>query len=426
MCDARCAMIEDISRKRWFMGKGQAIRQVSEMDSAEIAGVQLQILKVEFENGTSDLYATMSDESKAGALLAEGFGSVAAIQAYKARNGFFKFQQFAELDRVSLATATPLGAEQSNSAFYVKGKYFFKMFRRLQAGIHPEQEILSQLNATHFDGVPQLLGFIEYQDYTASYAIGILENHIEDATSAWDLMVRTPSEKTQSGSQNFFADAALELGRTTAQMHKALKDLDGTAPRAEEVPFDKLIALLQANGKQDLVARVEKLKLQTQEEIPGLARDDKQKASASRCTEDPRFLVPQRIHGDYHLGQLLYKDGKFIVLDFEGEPTRTLEYRRRFRSPAADIAGMLRSFAYASAVRQNNATEKCRGGKEFEQFTAEAFLQGYSRESGISVAQLKEEASPYVLGKAIYEACYELEYRPDWFWIPEAALKSGL
>ena len=114
---------------------------------------------------------------------------------------------------------------------------------------------------------------------------------------------------------------------------------------------------------------------------------------------------------------MLYKDGKFIVLDFEGEPTRTLEFRRRLRSPAADIAGMLRSFAYASAVR---------GDKEFEQVTAEAFLQGYSRESGIPVPQLKEEASPYVLGKAIYEACYELEFRPDWFWIPERALKSGL
>ncbi len=413
-------MHSDISTKRWFMGKGQAIRQVSEMDSVEIAGVQLQILKVEFENGTSDLYATMSDESKAGALLAEGFGSFAAIQAYKARNGFFKFQRFAELDRASLATATPLGAEQSNSAFYVKGKSFFKMFRRLQAGIHPEQEILSQLNATHFDGVPQLLGFIEYQDYTASYAIGILENHIEDATSAWDLMVRTPSEKTQSGCQNFFADAALELGRTTAQMHKALKDLSGTAPRAEEVPFDKLIALLQANGKQDLVARVETI-AKSATDIDSIAP-----VGHSRMTDTSKILVPQRIHGDYHLGQLLYKDGKFIVLDFEGEPTRTLEYRRRLRSPAADIAGMLRSFAYASAVRQNNATEKCRGGKEFEQFTAEAFLQGYSQESGISVAQLKEEASPYVLGKAIYEACYELEYRPDWFWIPEAALKSGL
>ena len=424
------ATIDFISEKRWFMGKGESIHQISELDSAEIAGVQLQILKVEFENGTRDLYATLNDESKTGALLAEGFGSFAAIQAYKARNGFFKFQRFAELDRASLATATPLGAEQSNSAFFVKGKSFFKMFRRLQPGIHPEQEILSQLNATHFDGVPQLLGFIEYQDNAASYAIGILENHIENAISAWDLF-----SDAQNTDFDFFAETALKLGRTSARMHKALKDLSGTAPQAEEIPYAKLAALLKANGKEDLVARVEKLKLQTQEEIPGLARDDKQKASASRCTEDPRFLVPQRIHGDYHLGQLLYKDGKFTVLDFEGEPTRTLDYRRRLRSPAADIAGMLRSFAYAAAVRKANAARDCHAPlqgarnddrKNFEQITAEAFLKGYSEESGFSVEFLKKEAQPFIWGKAIYEACYELEYRPDWFWIPEAALKNGL
>jgi predicted trehalose synthase len=391
------ATIDSISEKRWFMGKGESIRQIRELDSAEIAGVQLQILKVEFENGTRDLYATLNDESKTGALLAEGFGSFAAIQAYKARNGFFKFQRFAELDRASLATATPLGAEQSNSAFFVKGKSFFKMFRRLQPGIHPEQEILSQLNATHFDGVPQLLGFIEYQDNAASYAIGILENHIENAISAWDLF-----SDAQNTDFDFFAETALELGRTSARMHRALKDLIGTPVQPEEIPYAKLAALLKANGKEDLLSIIEK----------------KQSLFATENRTDTNLLTPQRIHGDYHLGQLLYKDGKFTVLDFEGEPTRTLDYRRRLRSPAADIAGMMRSFAYAAAVRK--------AGDNFEQVTTEAFLKGYSEESGFSVEFLKKEAQPFIWGKAIYEACYELEYRPDWFWIPEAALKSGL
>ena len=389
--------IDSISEKRWFMGKGESIHQISELDSAEIAGVQLQILKVEFENGTRDLYATLNDESKTGALLAKGFGSFAAIQAYKARNGFFKFQRFAELDRASLATATPLGAEQSNSAFFVKGKSFFKMFRRLQPGIHPEQEILSQLNATHFDGVPQLLGFIEYQDNAASYAIGILENHIENAISAWDLF-----SNAQNTDFDFFAETALELGRTSARMHRALKDLIGTPVQPEEIPYAKLAALLKANGKEDLLSIIEK----------------KQSLFATENRTDANLLTPQRIHGDYHLGQLLYKDGKFTVLDFEGEPTRTLDYRRRLRSPAADIAGMLRSFAYAAAVRK--------AGDNFEQVTTEAFLKGYSEESGIAAELLKKEAQPFIWGKAIYEACYELEYRPDWFWIPEAALKSGL
>ena len=385
MCDARCAMIEDISRKRWFMGKGRQIRSIEKLDSIPIGGTKVSIIQVLFESGERDYYCVIEDESKIGAVLAEYFGP--------------------NFPKEPLLHARPLNAEQSNSAFYSKGEFFFKLYRRLQVGEHPEAEIMKHLSQKAAQGLPKIApdfyGDFSYTRDGETRTLGILEEHVPDAQNAWDLMVRTPNEKAQTGSQNFFADAAFELGRTTAQMHKALKDLEGTPAQAEEVPFDKLIGLLKANGKENLIARVESIRSQQ-------VRGDNAGTHA---------LQPQRIHGDYHLGQLLYKDGKFIVLDFEGEPTRTLEYRRRLRSPAADIAGMLRSFAYASAVR---------GDKEFEQVTAEAFLQGYSRESGIPVPQLKEEASPYVLGKAIYEACYELEFRPDWFWIPERALKSGL
>ena len=372
-----------IAQKRWFMGKGRPIHSIEELDSLPIGGTKVSIVQVRFENDERDCYAVIEDESKIGEVLAEYFGE--------------------KFPTEKLLRAQPLNAEQSNSAFYSKGEFFFKLYRRLQVGNHPEAEIMQHLSPKTAQGFPKIAPEF-YGNFSLTKAgetrtLGILEEHIPDAVNAWDLMVRTPNEKTQPGHQNFFADAAFELGRTTAQMHQALKDLEGTAPQAEEVPYDKLMGLLKANGKEALIARVESIKAQQ-------ARDDKPSA---------RVLAPQRIHGDYHLGQLLYKDGKFIVLDFEGEPTRTLEYRRRLRSPAADIAGMLRSFAYASAVR---------GDKDFENTAAEAFLRGYSQESRIPVPQLKEEASPYVLGKAIYEACYELEYRPDWFWIPEAALKS--
>ena len=372
-----------IAQKRWFMGKGRPIHSIEELDSLPIGGTKVSIVQVRFENDESDCYCIIEDESKIGEVLAEYFGE--------------------KFSKESLLRAQPLNAEQSNSAFYSKGEFFFKLYRRLQVGNHPEAEIMQHLSQKAAQGFPKIApefyGNFSLTKSGETRTLGILEEHIPDAVNAWDLMVRTPNEKTQPGHQNFFADAAFELGRTTAQMHQALKDLEGTAPQAEEVPYDKLIGLLKANDKEDLVARVESIKAQQ-------AREDKPSA---------RVLAPQRIHGDYHLGQLLYKDGKFIVLDFEGEPTRTLEYRRRLRSPAADIAGMLRSFAYASAVR---------GDKDFENTAAEAFLRGYSQECHIPVPQLKEEASPYVLGKAIYEACYELEFRPDWFWIPERALTA--
>ena len=372
----------EITKQRWFMGKGRKINSIEETDSLPLGGTKISIIKVAFETDVSDYYCVIEDESKIGAVLAEYFGK--------------------KIPKETLLHAKPLNAEQSNSAFYSKGEFFFKLYRRLQVGEHPEAEIMKHLSLKTAQGSPKIApdfyGDFSYTKDGEKRTLGILEEHIPDAQNAWEVFTDTKNNDAE-----FYKNAAFELGRTTATMHKALKDLDGTPAQAEEVPFDKLIGLLKANGKEDLISRVESIRSQQ-------VRNDKSNTSAP-------MLTPQRIHGDYHLGQLLYKDSKFIVLDFEGEPTRTLEYRRRLRSPAADIAGMLRSFAYASAIRSD---------KEFEQVTAEAFLQGYSQESSISVPQLKEDASPYVLGKAIYEACYELEYRPDWFWIPEAALKSRL
>ena len=376
------------------MGKGRKVNSIEEYDSFPCGGTKVSIIKVCFEKGECDYYATIEDESKIGAVLAEYFG-----------------QSFS---KEVLLHAKPLNAEQSNSAFYSKGEFFFKLYRRLQVGEHPEAEIMKHLSQKTAQGFPKIApefyGDFSYTKDGDKRTLGILEEHIPDAKNAWEIFT-----DKQNGDTEFYKNASWQLGRTTATMHKALKDLEGTAPQAEEVPYDKLIGLLKAKGKMDLVARVESIRTQQGKEIPGLARNDIRGSGDDKQNANIPRLVPQRIHGDYHLGQLLYKDGKFIVLDFEGEPTRTLEFRRRLRSPAADIAGMLRSFAYASAVRGDN---------NFEQLAAEAFLQGYSQESGIPAPQLKEEASPYILGKAIYEACYELEFRPSWFWIPEKALKN--
>ena len=371
---------DSIAQQRWFMGKGRKVSGIREHDSFNLGGTKVSIVEVRFENGERDRYSIIEDESRMGAVLAEYFGE--------------------SFSRDTLLHAKALNAEQSNSAFYSKGEFFFKLYRRLQAGRHPEAEILEHLSKKAALGEPKIspdfYGTFCHTDAKTQqeYDIGILEEHIPDAKNAWEIF--TDTSCTDSA---FYEKISRDLGRTTAAMHKALNNLAGTAPQPEEVPYDKLISLLKANGRGDLVERVESIRAQQEKATPDQAGDSK--------------LAPQRIHGDYHLGQLLYKEGKFTVLDFEGEPTRTLEYRRRLHSPAIDIAGMLRSFAYASAVRKD---------KDFEQIAAEAFLLGYSEKCGIPVPQLKKEASPYVLGKAIYEACYELEFRPDWFWIPEQLL----
>ena len=123
MCDVRCAMIEDISGKRWFMGKGRPIHSIEELDSIPLGGTKVSILQVRFEsdkNDECDYYCVIEDESKIGAVLAEYFGP--------------------KFPKEKLLHAQPLNAEQSNSAFYSKGEFFFKLYRRLQVGEHPEAE----------------------------------------------------------------------------------------------------------------------------------------------------------------------------------------------------------------------------------------------------------------------------------------------
>lgn len=130
----------------------------------------------------------------------------------------------------------------------------------------------------------------------------------------------------------------------------------------------------------------------------------------------PRELSPQRIHGDLHLGQILISSSpraaeSIKIIDFEGEPSRNMSFRRRLRSPVADIAGVIRSFDYAENTSKKDASK-----------AKEAFLEAYAETSGIPLEVLVNAIKPYILAKAIYEACYELEFRPDWFWIPASYL----
>ena len=440
--------MHSITEKRWFLGKGKQIRHISEFDSANIGDTALTLLQVEFTDGQIDYYTVIKDEIKIASILSEGFGN-GQTHFFRGTKGIFKFFSPWMPSKETMRSVKLLDTEQSNSAFYSKGIFLFKIFRRVQKGFdHPEIEILEHLTKyaeQHSEKAffPRILGYLEYcrPENDERFALGILEEHIPDAKNVWEMF--TDKENTDA---EFFRNASHELGRTTAKMHQALKDLKGTPPQPETPPFDRLITLLKENGKEELVPIVQEKQLlfRQKKEIPDHPRQARTGVGNDMSSNSDSKLVPQRIHGDYHLGQLLYKDGQFIVLDFEGEPIQTLSYRRRLRSPAADIAGMLRSFAYANAVRSfvpsagslrpcsvqagtlfqtsSSNNEGCLDN--FETITSEAFLQGYSQETGISVEQLKEKAKPYVLSKAIYEACYELECRPDWFWIPEAALKN--
>lgn len=396
--------IPDISAKRWFMGKGRSIKAIREFDSTDIGDTRLLIIEVEFQDSSKDLYTIVEDESRIGNILEEAFADGASSSIFHGKQGYFIFKSRGRTPTKYFRTLKPISTEQSNSAYFNPGKIFFKLFRRLQEGAHPEAEILEQLNEKNFSSTPRLYGSCVYRNENGHcYTLGIIEEHLTGYSNVWEYF-----------NKQMDANAAKVLGIETARMHQALKGLDGVPSKGEDVPFQKLKDLLNASSDGA------KKNSEILQALPHIEQAFNQALLAQKKAEsNSQIFIPQRIHGDFHLGQILIgeKGGEmnvaptFKILDFEGEPTRSIEFRRALRSPAVDIAGMLRSFRYAAANSGLNS-----------QTVEEAFIEGYSQESGVAEACLKYAAAPYLLAKAVYEACYELEFRPSWFHIPAQAL----
>lgn len=398
-----------ISGKRWFMGKGKSISRISEKDSVEIGNTRLRLLLVEFDDQTSDTYTFIDNENSIGSLFVEAFSEGATHSVFPAQKGYFVFKSYVNIQAKYLRSLHPVNAEQSNSAFISPGKLFFKLYRRLEAGIHPEAEILEQLSQKNFEAAPAIYGSITYKSESGeSYTLGILEELVQGMSDAWEKF-----------NTDMNSEQAYVLGIKTAQMHKAFQGLDGYQTDekfSDTVPLKKLEDLLFSARKSN----DEALRNLSQEVIDKLPLLKNKIQSLEESNFFPSKTSPlqkrQRIHGDYHLGQILIGEtpSQIKILDFEGEPTRSLAYRRILRSPAVDIAGMLRSFRYASA---------CSGIDS--QNCERAFLEGYAQYTDIDAAELEKNIAPYILAKAVYEACYELEFRPNWFHIPAKALTNA-
>jgi len=389
-------LIKYFSKQRWFMGKNRTILRIDTLDSTEAGGTRIRLIKVSFDDGASDVYTFIDDENKVGKILEDAFLDGAQQSMFSGDKGFFMFRIASPLPKALLSTIKPISKEQSNSAFCAPGKFFFKLYRRLEPGLHPEAEILEAMNKADSSRVPRLYAVCNYKSKSGEiYTWGILEEHFPNALDAWNEFCNRMDS----------ADA-FQLGMSTAQMHESLKRLSGPMYSNDEPPFEKLEQLLQSSKDAEYAPQLRGKLPELRIRYYDLLRE----------TFSDKTFKRQRIHGDYHLGQVLITQSAngtkhFEIIDFEGEPTRSLDYRRTCRSPAVDIAGMLRSFAYASAVAKTDPGE-----------AQLAFITGYSKVSGISMAAIEKASKPYILAKAIYEACYELEFRPDWFWIPATAL----
>jgi len=379
-------------------------------------------------------------------------------------------------------TASPARMDQSNSSIIFGDKAIMKLFRRVEPGVNPDLEIGRFFSErSEFANSPPLLGGIEYRSngydpFTVAvahalvpqaetawqFALDNLSRYFEDILtqpqdkwpkseglgnrSLWDLaetMSHAPVEQFASG----FLKAAALLGQRTAEMHVALAPKNATPDFMPE-PFSQLYqrSLYQSARKlasvnlQRLRKQQGRLSPSAQEFARTVLDQEKQLLERLRSIVS-RKVVSSRIrcHGDYHLGQVLYTGKDFMIIDFEGEPARSLSERRIKCSPLQDVAGMIRSFHYASAqgfnhliatgLHKSDDTEALKNAATTWALAAvSAFLHAYQSAAGSAsffpaVREDREMLLNFcLLNKAIYEMGYELNNRPDWIEIPLSAI----
>jgi maltokinase len=325
--------------------------------------------------------------------------------------------------------ARVMGAEQSNSSIVYDERIILKLFRRLQAGRNPEVEVTEALAAQGFANVAEPLATQRIRDYD----IALLQPYLAGAVEGWALALTSLRDLFGMHDTASMPVINPDAPPPMPDPAQAGGDFSGEAARLGAVTGEMHVALADAFGRHHADARAWAASIARQVDEVGPADGfDRQAAQAilEQLVElDPGVAI--RVHGDYHLGQVLRTDAGWYVLDFEGEPARSLEERRRHSSPLKDVAGMLRSFHYASAVgcreRNDEALEDL--GAAWEVRNRNAFLRGYLRAAGSGGILppdpecIDAVLAAFELEKAVYELGYERAYRPDWEPIPLAALR---
>jgi maltokinase len=318
----------------------------------------------------------------------------------------------------------PLAAEQSNSSVVFDEALILKAYRRLEAGMNPELEVLNFLSAKDFPNVPTLHGWYGYAGSPLDATLGILQRFVHAVGDGWELAL----DDVASGSDTFLSRVR-RLGEVTGAMHSVLASDSSDPNFAPEEASGESLGLLAASVDEE----VERVFLDLPDDVDAL-RPIRGRGEEVRDQLRLLSLVGSsgrviRNHGDYHLGQVLWTGDDWVVLDFEGEPARSLSERRQKRSPLRDVAGMLRSFAYvASASPILRGIDPPPG---FEERAREEFMAGYLAEVDTGLLPPSEEAlerllTVFELEKAVYELRYELDNRPEWVAIPVAGIERLL
>jgi maltokinase len=433
---------EWISDRRWFGDKDASIERVDLVDHVQVGdddpALVLAIVRVLLEGSRSQLYFVPVLAHRDGGLqdalespdsfrvLGEPMAHGTSLQA---THGAFHFNGPGLDPSAPLGTSSVrvVGTEQSNSSVVLDESVILKIYRRIAPGPNPDVELTRILTSEGFENVPPHVGDLSYTSEASTghpepldLDLGLAQTFLGDGVDGWE-MVLAGLTAAGEGFSSSLLDKIENLGEIVSSLHVLLSREEIDPDLAPE-PVDH----------SDLKMWVES----TRESLSGLVARGVEGLEAARPAIDRRVDAAEalsdagqkiRIHGDLHLGQAMYAGRGWMVLDFEGEPARTLQERRAKHSALKDVAGMLRSLSYAVASAQRSG-EAPGSLEEWEVQARDRFLTGYLRQSHeghflpADRAALDTLLELFEIDKALYEIRYELNNRPDWLEIPLAGL----
>jgi maltokinase len=380
------ALAGEIAAARWYGGKGARIAAVAEEDRLELdAAVALHVLRVEAEGRPVERYLFLTGEERLAPPVLD-----AIVHAQTA--GDWSFEPGIVLPGLLPhdLSQRPIGLDQSNTTLVIGDRLALKLYRRLEPGPHPDIDIgryLTEQASVAF--VPAYAGCVRWR----GHAIGMLQAYVSGAQDGWTWA----AQAVQDGDVSDIA----RLGSNTATLHAALADMASRPATHEEVEGWRRSAGRQLDRALELVGG------DAGAELASYAPRLREEFTALELGEPPRLT---RVHGDYHIGQILRSPDGLRVVDFEGEPTKGLPERTALGTPLRDVAAMLRSFDHlARHVDRDLMPGRTADIERWIAGAREAFLESYGDHDPRLLRALEME-------KETYEFIYAATFLPEWMY----------